>query len=100
MTYLHWHCNWKLFIIDIENVENLHVYVDMHLKVLVFIFELFDDDGDYDGGGDDDNAKDMWWQSLVRPVWVIPVSDSPGEGTSPRHTLTSQVVFAPDHNVL
>ena len=32
-TNSHGHCDWKLFVIDVENVQNLHVYVDVHLKV-------------------------------------------------------------------
>ena len=59
MANSHWHCDWKLFVIDVEDVQNLHIYVHVHLKV--FRCELLEDiDGnDYDvDDADDDDIDD------------------------------------------
>ena len=45
---LHWHGDWKLFVIDVENVQNLHIDVHVNLKSNYWILWFFDDnDGNY-----------------------------------------------------
>ena len=40
---LHWHGDWKFFVIDVENVQNLHVDVHVNLKSKYWILWFFDD---------------------------------------------------------